>query len=78
MARPKKYRRSVEAVMQADFVRIADEASIKYPYSTPFFYRMRDEGRIHTYGNPASIHCPEFEAAMKAGFPVTESENEAA
>ena len=78
MARPKKYRRSVEAVMQADYVRIADEASIRFPFSTPFFYRMRDEGRIRTYGNPASINCSEFEAAMKAGFPVLEVENEAA
>ena len=78
MARKKQYRRATEVIMQSDFVRIADEASIKYPYSTPFFYRMREERRIHTYGNPAAIRCSEFEAAMIAGFPVIESKNEAA
>jgi hypothetical protein len=70
MAHKKKYKRSLDAVMQAEYVRLCDEASMRYPFSQPVLYRLRKEGRIRTYGSPETIYCPEFEVAMKANFPV--------
>jgi hypothetical protein len=70
MAGKKKYRRSLDAVMKAEYVRLCDEATVRYPFSQPVLYRLRKEGRIRTFGSPETIHCPEFEAQMKAGFPV--------
>ena len=70
MARASKYKRPIEVIMQAEYVRLCDEASMRYPFSQPVLYRLRKEGRIKTFGSPETIHCPEFEAAMKANFPV--------
>ena len=72
MARPKKYKRPIDVIMQAEYVRLCDEATIRYPYSQPVLYRLRKEGRIRTFGSPETIHCAEFEAQMKADFPVME------
>jgi hypothetical protein len=74
MSSPTKYKRSVEVIMQADFVRLIDEAPIRYPFTYPVLHKKKKEGRIRTYGSPETIHCPEFEKAMKAGFPVIETQ----
>jgi hypothetical protein len=64
------YKRSVEVIMQADFVRLCDEASIRYPFTYGVLFQKKKEGRIRTYGSPGAINCAEFDAALMAGFPV--------
>ena len=78
MARPKKYRRSLETIMQSDYVRMHEEAPQRYPITSPVLTRLEKEGRIKTFGSPKMIHCPEFEVQMKAGFPVIDSQDNAA
>ena len=72
MARPTKYRRSLEAIMQADYVRLEDEAPVKWPIASQTWRRYEKEKRIRTYGSPKMIYTPEAEAQIKAGFPVLE------
>jgi len=78
MAKQSKYTRPHEVIMQADFVRLRGEASIRWPYSEPYFYKLKSERRIRTYGSPASIKASEFEAQMQAGFPKLEDAEAAA
>jgi hypothetical protein len=66
----RSHKRPVEIVMQADFVRLTDEAPLRYPLSRSAIFALRSEGRIRTYGSPAMIKCSEFEAQMEKGFPV--------
>ena len=77
MSRPTKYKRTIEVIMQADFVRLIDEAPIRYPFTYPVLLRKKKEGRIRTYGSPETINCPEFEEQMKAGFPVLQESSAA-
>ena len=78
MAHPKKYHRSIEVIMQSDYVRLHEEALQRYPISSGKMLRLKKEGRIRTYGSPMMIYCPEFETQMKAGFPVLKPQNDAA
>ena len=45
MARPTKYRRSLEAIMQADYVRLEDEAPIRWPIASQSWRRYEKEKR---------------------------------
>ena len=72
MARPTKYKRSIECIMQADYVRLEDEAPIRFPNASQTWRRYEKEKRIRTYGSPKMINSGEAEAQIKAGFPVIE------
>ena len=71
----KQYHRSLNEIMQSEYVRLRDEAPQRYPLAYSTLMGYKSERRINTYGSPAMIHCPEFEAQMKAGFPVIEGAN---
>ena len=62
--------------MQAEFVRLTDEASHRYPISRTALFRLKNENRIRVYGSPAMINCAEFEEAMRLGFPVLGAERD--
>jgi hypothetical protein len=74
----KKYRRTLDEILQSEYVRIYEEAPQKYPIAYVTLARYARESRIRTYGNPAMIHCPEFEQQMKNGFPVIGAQESAA
>ncbi len=78
MAHKKKYHRSIQVIMQSNYVRLHEEAPQKYPIASGTLLRYAKEHRINTYGSPMMINCPEFEAQMKAGFPVIEPQDDAA
>lgn len=77
-AHKQKFQRTSDEIWKSEYVRIYKEAQQRYPISYGTLARYAREKRIRTYGNPAMIHCPEFEQQMKDGFPVIDDQEEVA
>ena len=75
----RKHKRTMDQIMQADYLRVYDEVPQRYSIAPSTASRLAKEGRIKTFGtHPCMVKASHFEQQLEAGFPVIAQQESAA
>ena len=61
--------RALEEIYRSNIARLSGEAGRVVPLAYPTLFKRAQEGRLETFGSPASVHVDHLLDQYKAGFP---------